>query len=135
MRSFKALLAVLAVLAAVLQSLAGPAPVFASGAQVLSDCKAHSRLTQPYTSADLRNALGTMSADVREYTNCYDVIQRALLAQIGNHQSGGGSGAGSGGSFLSTPVIVLLVILGLGAATLGAIAIRRHGAGPTPPAT
>jgi hypothetical protein len=108
-------------------------PARASQPQVVADCNSHGRLTQTYSDAQLRNALSTMSADVKEYTDCYDVIQRALLAQLGgSHQRSDGSNSGSGGSFLPTPLIVLLVLLALGAVTFGAVAIRRRGAGGAP---
>ena len=74
---------------------------------------------------ELRGALTTMPADVKEYTNCYDVIQRTLLAQVGGH-GGGSGGSGSGGSFLPTPLLVVLILLGLGAVSFGAVAIRRR---------
>jgi hypothetical protein len=103
------------------------APVAAAAANpVVVDCTAHNQLTHTYTVAQLRNALATMSADVKEYTACPDIIQRALNAQLGGlHASGGGSSGG--GSFLPTPVIVLLVVLILGGATFAALALRRRG--------
>ncbi len=104
------------------------APASAAPNPVVVDCTAHNQLTHAYTVAQLRNALATMSADVKEYTACPDIIQRALNAQLGGlHASGGGSGGG--GSFLPTPVIVLLVVLIIGGATFAALALRRrHGA-------
>ncbi len=75
--------------------------------------------------AELRHALATMPADVKEYSDCYDVINRALLAEIGGLHGNAGNSS-SGGSFLPTPVIVVLVILLLAAATLGALALRRR---------
>ena len=89
-------------------------------------------LQQDEVDGQLRTALSTMPADVKEYTDCYDVIQRALLAQIGSsHQSGGG-GQGSGGSFLPTPLIVVLVVLVVGTAGFAAVAARRRGGGGGP---
>jgi hypothetical protein len=133
MRRFSILfVAVLCFGAPVLGPLDGP-PALASQTQVVADCNSHGHLTQTYTVAALKNALSTMSADVKEYTDCYDVIQRALLAQLsGSHQNGNGSGSGSGGSFLPTPLIVVLVLLALGAVTFGAVAIRRRGSGGPP---
>jgi hypothetical protein len=117
----------IAVLAVPFAGLSAGAPLaLASATQVVSDCNAHGKLTQPYTVSQLKTALSTMPADVKEYTNCYDVIQRALLSQIGGSHAGGGGSSGSGGSFLSTPVIVIVVVLLLAAATLGSIAVRRR---------
>jgi hypothetical protein len=67
-----------------------------------------------------------MPADVKEYTDCYDVVQRQLLAQIGGGHGGGAGGSGSGGSFLPTPLLVVLILLGLGAVSFGVVAIRRR---------
>jgi hypothetical protein len=95
----------------------------------VDDCAKHSALTSSYTVLQLQNALSTMPADVKEYTNCYDLIQAQLFNQLGG-KDGGGSASGSGGSFLPTPVIIVLVLLALGAATFGAIAWRRRSEPP-----
>ena len=112
-------------------TLLAPGPVLAqtSGTSnaVISDCLAHpSGLSGDYTVGQLRLALEVMPAETSEYTSCPDVINRALLAAI---RPGGKAGGGTGndsGSFLPTPVIVVLVLLGLGAITFGAISVRRR---------
>jgi hypothetical protein len=105
---------------------AGPASAAASGA--VADCNSHLRLTRQYTVAQLRKALTTMPADIKEYTNCYDVIQRKLLSQLGAAGGGsGGPGGGSGGSFLPTPVLIVLVLLVLAAGGFAVAAVRRRG--------
>jgi ABC-type phosphate transport system substrate-binding protein len=115
---------------AVSAALAGGASA-ASPAQspVVTDCVAHDRLTGSYSISELQNALNTMPGTTQEYSGCYDIIQRQLFAQAGGKPSGGSS-SGSGGSFLPTPVIVILVVLALGAVTFGAIAIRSRSGGP-----
>jgi hypothetical protein len=110
---------------ALVLALAGPASA-GIGSAVLSDCNAHDALTKTYTVAELRNALATMPATMREYTDCQDVISRALNTALGNGGKSNGASASSGGSSLSTGVIVVIVVLALVAATLGAIAIRRR---------
>jgi hypothetical protein len=107
------------------------APALAAGqAPAVADCNAHGRLTHTYTASQLQTALATMPADIKEYTDCYDVIQRALLAQVGNHHaSTNGDSNSSGGSSFPTWLIVVLVLLALAAATFGALAVRRR----TPP--
>jgi hypothetical protein len=98
----------------------------ATGSAAIADCNAHDALTHEYSVAALRNALATMPATMKEYTDCQDVISRALTNALGSKGGRGGGGGGSGGSFLPTPVIVVLVLLALAAATFGAIAVRRR---------
>ncbi len=119
---------ILLALAACLAS--APSALAASGSSaVIADCNAHGKLTRTYTVKALRTALQTMPADVKEYTNCSDVIQQALLAQLSGSKGGGSGGAGSsGGSSVPTWLIVVLVLLALSALTLGAVAVRRRGA-------
>ncbi len=114
------------ILIALLCALAAASPAGAAQSPVVGDCVAHGQLTQTYSAGQLKTGLSTMSAAVKEYTNCYDVIQRALLNQIGGVTPKTAAGGGSGGSFLPTPVIVVLVLLALAGVTFGAIAIRRR---------
>jgi hypothetical protein len=92
---------------------------------VITDCVAHGSLTQSYSIQQLHAALGAMTAETREYTNCQDVINRAIAQAVSGNGSGGGGGGGSG-SVLPTPVIIALVVLVLAAVTLGALAVRRR---------
>jgi hypothetical protein len=99
------------------------------GAQAaIADCNDHQALTQHYSAATLREALAIMPAAVREYSNCYDVIEKALLAEVGAGSSSGSAttGSSSGGSVLPTWLIIVIVILALAALTFGALAIRRR---------
>lgn len=89
------------------------------------DCSSKGQLTRHYSVAELRHALAVLPADIKEYSSCYDVLNQALLADLGKLH-GSGSGSGSGGSFLPTPVLVVLIVLLLAAATLGALALRRR---------
>lgn len=109
----------------------GPAARAAVPASPVADCNAHGTLTRHYTTAQLRNGLNTMPADIKEYTDCFDVIQRQLLAQLGKPQTSGDTSpnSNSSGSFLPTPVIIVLVVLVLLAATFGAVALRRRRGG------
>jgi hypothetical protein len=93
--------------------------------KAVADCNAHTRLTATYTPAQLRQALNTMPSDIKEYTNCYDVIQRQLLSEIGGIKAGGGSGGG-GSSFLPTPLLIVLGVLVVAAAGFAMIARRRR---------
>jgi hypothetical protein len=100
-------------------------PALGASNPVITDCVAHGALTSSYSIQQLHAALGSMTAETREYTNCQDVINRALAAAVSGKGSGGTGGGGSG-SFLPTPVIVILVVLVLAAITFGALAIRRR---------
>ncbi len=129
MRSHR-LIALICGLVAFATSLGVALPASASsGSSVIADCNSHNTLTHTYSIAQLQNALNTMPADVSEYTDCKDVITRALLIQQGKLKGGGsdsGGGSSGGSSFLPTPVIIVLVVLLLAAATFGALAIRRR---------
>lgn len=92
-----------------------------------ADCNANGRLTQHYTPAQLREALATMPADTKEYTDCYDVIQRTLLSELGQLK-GSGSGS-SGSSFLPTPVLIVLIVVVLAGAGIATVALRRRNVG------
>jgi hypothetical protein len=113
-------------------SAAAPAVVAAqsggTASQAITDCNDHGTLTGHYSADVLRNALATMPADVREYTDCYDVIEKQLFAELGTSSSSGtgGSGSSSGGSVLPTWLVIVIVVLALAALTFGALAIRRR---------
>jgi ABC-type dipeptide/oligopeptide/nickel transport system permease component len=106
--------------------------VAASGgtaSQAITDCNDHGQLTQQYSSEVLRQALAQMPADVREYTDCFDVIERQLFKQLGTSSASpsGTTTSSSGSSFLPTWLLVVIVLLALAAITFGALALRRRG--------
>ena len=99
-----------------------------TASDAITDCNDHGQLTQQYSSDVLRQALAQMPADVREYTDCFDVIQRQLFAQLGaSGANTNTTGSDSGSSFLPTWLIVVIVLLALAAITFGALALRRRG--------
>jgi hypothetical protein len=125
-------LAVSAGVPAVVVAASGP-----TASQAISDCYNHDQLTRYYPPQVLRTALATMPADVREYSDCYDVIERQLFKELGKSTSGTAtpSAPSSSSSFLPTWLIVVIVLLALAAITFGALAIRRRSAeGDEPPA-
>ena len=106
---------------------AAPAAAASSGSEVIADCYKHLALTRTYSLSALQNALNTMPAEVTEYSDCHDVIERALLTEEGKlHRNASSTGGSSSGSFLPTPLIVVLVVLLLAAAALGVSAVRRR---------
>ena len=120
------LASLLAVLAFGAGALAPTALASSGTGGALADCNAHAQLTQTYPAGQLQSALRTMPADQKEYTDCYDVIQRALLADIGGIKADG-SGSGDGGSsFLPTPLLIVLGVLVAGAGVFAVIAYRRR---------
>jgi hypothetical protein len=118
------------VLVCALAALLMAAPALAAQSPVITDCNAHGQLTHHYTADQLRTALNTMPPTVKEYTNCYDVINSALLAQIGGGGGGGSAGKSSGGSFLPVWLIVVLGVLIVGGGAYALMAFRRQGPGP-----
>ena len=92
---------------------------------MIADCIANQQVTGNYTLAQLRHALNTLSPTTKEYTNCYDAINRAIAAKVGTN-GGNGSSNSSGGSFLPTPLIIVLVVLVLAAGGYGVLAWRRR---------
>jgi alkanesulfonate monooxygenase SsuD/methylene tetrahydromethanopterin reductase-like flavin-dependent oxidoreductase (luciferase family) len=120
-------LIVLLGVAATTALLAAASPAIAAESSATADCSAHGRLTRSYSTAQLNAALETMPADLQEYTNCYDVIKQALLAQIpGTRHHAAVSKASSNGSFLSTPVIVAIAVLAVGGASAAGVTLRRR---------
>jgi hypothetical protein len=114
--------------AAVVCAWAAPAALAAPANQAVADCNSHGRLTHTYTAAQLRTALTTMPADIKEYTDCYDVIQRQLLTELG---TGNSSGAGvpassSGGSSFPTALVVVIAVLVVAAGAFAGLALRRR---------
>lgn len=101
---------------------------------VTADCYAHNKLTHHYSVSQLRAALATMPADIKEYTDCYQAEEDQLLQDLGKHVPGTGSGsrASSGGSFISTPLLVILILVVLVGGGLAYVASRRGGGGSSP---
>ena len=127
------LLALLCALSLAVPVLAGAA-TGGTPSQAISDCNSHDKLTAYYSPSVLRAALARMPSDVKEYTDCYDVIEQQLFKEIGKTKPGPlAHSPSSSSSFLPTWLIVVIVGLALAAITFGAIAIRRRSSGPAGP--
>jgi hypothetical protein len=99
----------------------------ATPTSVLVDCNAHAQLTHQYSVGDLQEALSTMGADQKEYSDCYDVIQRALLGDVGRLHPGAVDSQHAGtSSFLTTPLIVLIGVAGFGVGAMTFFGARRR---------
>jgi hypothetical protein len=89
------LIAVLALLVAAPAALAD-----STRNQILRECQS-GRLTGDYTAREIRDARANIPDDVDQYTDCRDVLTRALLSLAGGGSDGGGGtnpGATGGGS-------------------------------------
>ena len=85
-------------IAFVLLLTASPASA-ASRTEILRDCQDGS-LSGTYTASELRDARSHIPADIDQYSDCRDVLTRALTSGSGTGTDGGSSssGGGSGGS-------------------------------------
>src|SRR5690348_4291171 len=94
-----------------------------AAAQAINDCNDHGRLTHRYPAEALRQSLAQMPADVKEYTDCFDVIERQLFKQLGTPGSVSAAGSGSSSSSsVPTWLLIVIVLLALAAVTFGALA-------------
>lgn len=102
-------------------------PAFAALSPAIADCNSHGQLTQHYSVTQLHTALSTMPADVQEYTNCYNVIQNQLNAQVAGHKVDPSSASTSGGGGLSTPLVIVIIVLVVGGGALAGLVLQRRG--------
>ena len=68
--------------------------------KILRECQ-EGRLTGSYTPSQIRDARNNIPDDIDQYSNCRDVLTRALLAgaaDSGNNGNGGAASGGTGGS-------------------------------------
>ena len=87
-----ALIALLALLLAAPTALAD-----ATRNKILRECQT-GQLTGDYTAREIRDARNNIPDDLDQYTDCRDVLTRALLSRAGGGDSGsGGGGTGGGG--------------------------------------
>jgi hypothetical protein len=86
---------VLAIALAVL--LLAPAAEAAERVDILRDCQDGS-LSGNYTPAEIRDARHNIPADIDQYSDCRDVLTRALIPTSGGSGGSGGTSGGGGGS-------------------------------------
>jgi hypothetical protein len=83
-------------IAFVLLLTASPASA-ASRTEILRDCQDGS-LAGTYTASELRDARSHIPADIDQYSDCRDVLTRALTSGSGTGTDGGSSSSGGGSS-------------------------------------
>jgi predicted PurR-regulated permease PerM len=115
-----------AVLAAVVLAVSGAVatPASAAGNPVIQDCYTHGKLTRSYPPAQLKQALHSMSAYIKQYTSCQTVIESAL--QNPQKVTDNGTGGGGGGSSISTGLIVVIIVVVVAIVAFGALLMRRR---------
>jgi hypothetical protein len=91
----------LALLATLL--LVVPAARAADPTTVIKDCEDDSVLQGNYTLSELRQARSHLPSDIDEYSDCRDVLARAIAVKTSSSSSGsGGGGQGGGGGGTSS---------------------------------
>jgi hypothetical protein len=86
-----AIIALLAVLAA-----APAAQADSTRTKILRECQS-GQLTGNYTAKQIRDARSNIPDDLDQYSDCRDVLTRALLNRAGGSDGGGGAGSAAGG--------------------------------------
>jgi hypothetical protein len=71
--------------------------------KILRECSQNGRLTGDYTAQQIRDARSNIPDDIDEYTDCRDVLTRALLSRAGGDSGSNGSGGGGSGGGTSAP--------------------------------
>jgi hypothetical protein len=104
-----------------------PTTALAADTGALADCNVHAQLTQHYSVGQLQDALANMGADQKEYTDCYDVIQRALLGDVGRlHPGRIDSPRADSSSFVTPPLLALIGLAGFVAGAATFVGARRR---------
>ena len=76
--------------------LAAPAAQAATRTEILRDCQ-DGTLNGTYKPSELRDARNNIPADIDQYSDCRDVLTRALTSTAAVQDDGGGSDGSSGG--------------------------------------
>jgi hypothetical protein len=76
--------------------VAAPAAQAGTRADIIADCFDDGKLDGNYTASQIRDARNNLPADVDQYSDCRDVLSRAL-GGTGSRSVGGGPGTSGGG--------------------------------------
>jgi hypothetical protein len=101
MRRLNVFIALFAAVVLPLAALTAATPAMAYNVStVYRDCEANGELTGHYSRAELQAALGQIPSQMAEYSDCQDIIQRALLAasKPTAHHNGSATAPASGGN-------------------------------------
>jgi hypothetical protein len=74
--------------------VAAPAAMAGTRADIVADCFDDGKLDGNYTASQIRDARNNLPADVDQYSDCRDVLSRALGGSGASDVSGGGPGGG-----------------------------------------
>src|SRR3954454_23076885 len=86
-------LALASCVTAVLLTAAASPALAGTREKILQECQ-DGRLSGDYTAKEIRDARNHIPTDIDQYSDCRDVLSRALADRAGG---GGGGGGGSGG--------------------------------------
>ena len=82
--------------------VAVPAAHAADRAQIIADCNADGDLDGNYTPSEIRDARNNIPTDIDQYSDCRDVLSRALggsgTGAVGGGTGTGGAAGGTGGT-------------------------------------
>jgi hypothetical protein len=96
--------AVASCVAAVLLATASPALAIGTRQKILRECQ-DGRLTGSYTAKEIRDARNHIPTDIDQYSDCRDVLNRALAGKAAGGGGAGGGGAGGSGPGGTAPLI------------------------------
>jgi hypothetical protein len=94
-------LALASCVAAVLLTAASPALAAGTRQKILQECQ-DGRLSGDYTAKEIRDARNHIPTDIDQYSDCRDVLARALASRAGGGGGGAGGAAGGGGGLGGT---------------------------------
>jgi hypothetical protein len=77
--------------------VAAPTAQAGTRADIVADCFDDGKLDGDYTASQIRDARSNLPADVDQYSDCRDVLSRALGGSGSRDVSGGAGGSGDGG--------------------------------------
>jgi hypothetical protein len=77
--------------------VAAPAAMAGTRIDIIRDCEQDGRLDGNYTASQIRDARNNLPADVDQYSDCRDVLARALGGSGSNRVGGGSGGDALGG--------------------------------------